>query len=45
MKNTSMLSRISVMSPRATRLAMNLAMSDPGRRGQDAVVNPAFVMS
>jgi hypothetical protein len=26
-------------------LTMNLAMSDPGRRGQDAVVNPAFVMS
>ena len=46
MKNTRMLSSHSVMSPRATRLAMNLPMTvRPPARPQDPVVNPAFVMS
>jgi len=46
MKKTRMLSSHSVISPRANRLAMNLAIPDaePFCR-QAAEVNPAFVMS
>jgi hypothetical protein len=46
MKNTRMLSSQSVMSPSATRLAMNLAMTALGpARPQAPEVKPALVMS
>jgi hypothetical protein len=45
MKNTITLSRNSVTSPRATRLAMNLATTSRVFRPQEPDVKPAFVMS